>query len=134
MFERVMTLNYFRINCIIEKLYSSCYWFSNIFSLYNLFEIWSFIFNYKTFIASKNWHNYLNQLFCQKKCIYKTCLMLNTSWYLMQNCSNQSYRRKNAFVVLLIFKYVFVVRFYFLIFFYQCRCSVINAKVLNVCF
>ena len=23
---RVMILNYFRINCIIEKLYSSCYW------------------------------------------------------------------------------------------------------------
>ena len=61
-----MMLNCFRINCIIEKLNSLCYWFSNTFSLYDLFETWSFIRDYETSIASRYWHDYSNQLFYQK--------------------------------------------------------------------
>ena len=63
--EYVMILNCFRIDCIIRKLHSLCYWLSNIFSLYDLFETWSFIFDYKTktFIASRYWHDYSNQYF-----------------------------------------------------------------------
>ena len=38
----IMILNCFRIVCIINRLHSSCYWFSNFFSLYDEFEIWSF--------------------------------------------------------------------------------------------
>ena len=68
--ERVMIFDCFRINCIIERLYSSCYWFSDIFSLYDLFETWSLIHDYKTFIASA-WL-FSNQLFYQKNNDCKT--------------------------------------------------------------
>ena len=51
-----------------------------------------------------------NQLFRQKDCIYRT---LNAS-RCQYNCSNHCIVKKIASVVLLTFKYVFVVRFYFL--------------------
>ena len=54
--ERVMILNCFRINCIIKKIALSCCWSSNIFSLYDLFEIRSFIRDYV--MTSWYWHNY----------------------------------------------------------------------------
>ena len=55
--ERVMTLNCFRIDCIIEKLHLLCYWFLNIFSLHDLFETRSFICVYETSIALRYWHD-----------------------------------------------------------------------------
>ena len=68
--ERVMILNCSRVNCIIKRLHSSCDWSSNIFSLYDLFEIWllDMIVRISCFI---------------KDCIYKARLTLNASWYLI---------------------------------------------------
>ena len=142
--ERVMKLNCFRINCIIEKLYSSCYWFSDIFSSYDSFETCSFIRDYKTSIrvAILTWL-FSSQLFYQMNCIYRT---LNVSWC-WYDCSSQLYHQKNCIVVLLIFRYVFVIWFdlnllhdlfatclYLWLFFCQCRCLVTDAWILDVCF
>ena len=70
-FEHVMKLNCSRVNCIIERLYSSCYWFSNIFSLHDLFETCSLICNYRTrtFIASRYWHDCF-RVSCSLKKLY----------------------------------------------------------------
>ena len=57
--ERAMILNCFRVNCIIKKLYSSCYWFSDVFSLHDFLEIWSFVRVYRALIASRYWHEKL---------------------------------------------------------------------------
>ena len=111
MSKRVMILNYFRINCIIERLYSSCYWFSDIFLLYNLFETWSFIL------------------------IVKRLSRRNTDMIIWIICSNQSYHRKDCICRAIDFQ----IRFRCTILFFdfilcQCRCFIVNARILDVCF
>ena len=80
----------FRIDCVIKKLHSSCYWFSNIFSLYDLFETWSFIRDYKTSIRVILTWLFSNQLFYQMNCIYRISERVTIS----MTRSNQLYRQK----------------------------------------
>ena len=101
--ERVMILNCFRINCIIRRLHSSCDWLSNIFSLYDLFETWSFDMTVRVNCFIKN-------------CIYRT---LNASRY-RYDCSSQLYRQKICICLSSI-----SIRFCCMICsFCHCRCSI----------
>ena len=125
-------------NFIVTKLYSSCYWFSNIFSMYNLFETWSFIFDYKTktLIASRYWHDYSNQCFInelylrnvERVMIFDIQICFCCTIQIVFDCLFVTVKRlsrcdidvtirinhivkKIEFVMLLIFKYVFVIWF-----------------------
>ena len=105
-----------RINCFVKEIAFTEHvqlWTrhdiecTNMFLLYDLIVTWLFIHECRTSIASRCSHDYSSQLFYQKKLhLQNACTRHDTKLL-----SNRLYHQKDCIVVLLIFKYVFVVRF-----------------------
>ena len=130
-----------RINCIIERSYSSCYWSWDTFLLYDLFETWLLIRDYRTSIASSHWHDYSSQLFRQENCIYKTRSTLNASWYsilIWLFMSVVSSKRSHVWTLRYwsTFKYISLYNLFTSSWLSscQCRCLLTDTWILDVCF
>ena len=124
-----------------------CYWTSYTFSLYDLFETWSLIRNYKTSIASWYWHDYSNQLLYQKKCIYRTLNASRYRWdvlviYIVKKLHLSCYWLSDTFslYVLIMTTYSWLDHIcdcflsYLWLFLCQYRYLVIDVWILKICF
>ena len=127
----------FRVNCFVKEIIFAIRWTRQYYDielfssrLYHQKIAFVVLLIFKYFFVVRHvrnsiiWHDCSNQLFHQMNCIYKT---LNASRHMIIriNCIV----KKIAFVVLLIFKYVFVERFVRYLIFCQCRYFMIDTWI-----